>query len=58
MRPQAVRAFLVLLALVAASWAVALGLLWVAVFVSPWIPLGIIAVVLLIAIEPKGLVRR
>jgi hypothetical protein len=49
---------LAILGLVALSWVVTLGALWVAVFVSPWIPLGIVAVVLLIAIEPKGLVRR
>jgi hypothetical protein len=49
---------LLILALAVAAWAVTLGLLWVAVFASPWIPLGLIAVLLLIAIEPKGLVRR
>jgi hypothetical protein len=47
-----------ILALAAASWALALGLFWVALFVSPWIPLGLIAALVLVAIEPKGLVRR
>jgi hypothetical protein len=47
-----------ILALAVASWVLALGLFWVALFISPWIPLGLIAVLLLIAIEPKGLVRR
>lgn len=46
MRPLAI------LALVALSWAVAFGLFWLALFVSPWLPLGLVAAVLLIAIPP------
>jgi hypothetical protein len=45
-------------ALVVAAWAITLGAFWVATFVSPWIPLGAFAVLVLIAVEPKGLVRR
>jgi hypothetical protein len=49
---------LTILGLVALSWVVTLGALWVAVFVSPWIPLGIVAALVVIAAEPHRLVGR
>jgi hypothetical protein len=44
---------LIILGLVALSWVVALGLFWVAVFVSPWIPLGIVATLVVIAVPQR-----